>query len=412
MGEQGIPGNGLTPEQQVVLSCARGSLTPSDARDIAEAVARGINWNKAMELAARHGVSYFLATHLLALGQEQDTLILPPLFERELRTTLWRGNVYGELLLEQQRRLNAELNQAGVPVLWLKGLALSMQLYGGHQVRQCGDLDLLCPAGELPAAEACLRRAGFRPISDPSGKDEHAMAAHHRSWLSDSADTPILVELHHRLSGPPACQPDVPTLLEHARCVSINGQAFPVPGLEHELLILCLHAHHHNFAVLRLLMDVAEYVTKWAAELDWPRFFEDAKRCRTFGRAQAALFLALASLRREGQPASALGRLQRWAIRDLTPHTLLQHCSHDDDVHRARLGLLMDSWGDVLRLLGPHLWPTRNYLRTVCPAPLGSIPGLAHLYHLGRISFRWLREAGTRQLRGTGVTTDTVTPGR
>jgi Uncharacterised nucleotidyltransferase len=392
----------LTPEQQVVLACARGRMTAEAALVIAQPAAQAIDWNAAKELADRHGVGYFFASHLLALARE-GAAALPPSFERTLRTSRWGADVYGKLLSEQQRRLGEELDRAGISVLWLKGLALSMQLYGQAQARECGDLDLLCAASDIGAAEICLRRAGFRAALELSGKDDHPMAAHHRGWMTDAGQTTILVELHHRLTGPPACQPDVATLLTHARRVAVDGHAFPVPAPSHELLLLCLHAHHHNFAILRSLMDIAEYVANYQDELDWPQFFADARRFRAHGRTQAALTLASATLDL-GAPrevlGATLGPLQRWSINNLTAATLLQVGMHEDDFRRARLGLLMDSWGNVVRLLGPHLWPTRNYLRAVCPAPLGSIPGLAHFYHFARIVGRWLREAGNRRTRG------------
>ena len=44
----------------------------------------------------------------------------------------------------------------------------------------------------------------------------------------------------------------------------------PVPSLADELLILCLHAHHHNFGSLLNLMDIAEYVKRFHGDIDWP----------------------------------------------------------------------------------------------------------------------------------------------
>jgi hypothetical protein len=166
----------------------------------------------------------------------------------------------------------------------------------------------------------------------------------------------------------------------------LAGQPVPVPSPEDELLIAGLHAHHHNFGILRALMDVAEYAKRFGRRLDWPKLVALAKGHRCWGRVSAALMLADAALGLDEPPVSLpLSRRQRWAVRGLSAPAVLDTTGEQDDWRRLRLGMLMDRWRDVLRQVGPHFWPPRSYLQALCPRPWGRLPAAARAYHLARL---------------------------
>lgn len=402
------PHSRLTAAQTILLACARSELTSEYVRRISAAVAEGIAWDDLWKLACAHGVGYFVGQHLLRLSQSGE-IALPAEVESRMRKDLWHISVHAEVLLGSQLRLAEELDRANLPVLWLKGLALSEQLYGRPEARQSIDLDLLAEPEQFPQVEECLLRIGCRrrPSGTP-GEEEHTMGVHHSTWsfrISEEQETPI--ELHQSLGGPACCQPDPAGMMRRSRQVPLQGRLVRAPSLEDELIVLCLHAHHHNFGLMRLWMDVAEYVKKYHSRLDWPKFFELARTSRVQGRVCAALMLADAilglgvSLPSEVQ----LTALQRWAVRDVTAADVLDPAAdHDqDDFRRVRLALLMDRWSDVARLLGPHLLPSRRYLRAVYPQPWARLPGVARLYHLARIASRFLfKGSGDRGLGSGG----------
>jgi hypothetical protein len=300
-------------------------------------------------------------------------------------------------LREYQLRLNAELECSKTPALWLKGLILAERLYGRFEARHCGDLDILVEQGYLPDAEKVLARVGFEPYH-PSlpGQEFHPMAAHHAMWsLRLGDDWLLIVELHHRLSGPPACQPASERLLEHSRMVDFQGQAFRIPALEDELLILCLHAHHHNYSLLRCLMDVAEYVKKYRCQLDWHKLVREARSCHCLGRLRAALETADALLGLDSpwdvfSQIPALSRGQSRLFRRLARSGLLNPAMQDDDWRQAQLALLMDRWSDVLRVFRSRLLPDKEHARAICPSSLASYPALPRIYYFWHAAERML----------------------
>ncbi len=159
-----------------------------------------------------------------------------------------------------------------------------------------------------------------------------------------------------------------------------------VPSREDELLLLCLHAHHHNFAILRCLMDVAEYVNRFNEHLNWDQFWLRSRESRSLGRVVGTLSLTAALL--ESNPAEErlvgqrLGPVQSQAIRRPSTVAWLEPDAEEDDFLRLRLGLLMDRWTDVIRLLGPHFFPPSAYVRAHYPSWWARLPGIARAYHI------------------------------
>jgi Uncharacterised nucleotidyltransferase len=214
-------------------------------------------------------------------------------------------------------------------------------------------------------------------------------------WCKQAADgTAVVVELHHRLGGLEGCQPSAETLSARARALDFQGRALRVLSPEDELVLLCCHAHQHNFGFLRCLTDVAEYVKKNHALLDWQRVRAAARLWQGCGRVAATLWLArevfgLGAGAAVGFPAP-LGR-QLWAVRRLSGVRLGRLGGEEDRPRTLRLTLLMDRWRDVLALLRVGLLPPSEYLRAVYPAPWAAWPGLARACYALRGLSRVLR---------------------
>src|SRR5262249_13923132 len=141
-------------------------------------------------------------------------------------------------------------------------------------------------------------RLGFERFrTAQAGMEFHPMAVHHTMWCARVLpDWQLVVELHERLSGPASCQPPAADLLQRSQLIPFQGQEFRVPSLEDELLILCLHTHHHHYALLRCFMDVAEFVARSRDKIDWRERGARARQYRCQGRLRAALDVADALL--------------------------------------------------------------------------------------------------------------------
>jgi hypothetical protein len=385
--------NELSPEKALLLTCARRTLQADHVQRLGAAVRQGIDWNLFWSLARAHGVGFFVGTHLLPADAPPSTngelsLLNEPEFIRRVKHDLWQETAHALVLREHQLRLNAELTRSGIQALWLKGLVLSERLYGRLEARHCGDLDLLVAPSDVPQVEELLTQLGFqRYRSGEAGKEFHPMAAHHSIWCAHVLpDWVLMVELHHQLSGPSSCQPSATDLFLRSQLVRFQGQECRVPSFEDELLILCLHAHHHNYALLRCLMDVGEFVRRYSNQIDWGKLVRQARRARCLGRLLGGLEITdtVLGLKHHREVFSLLPTLkpcQRLALRRLSLASLLDPRSQQDDLLQARFSLLMDSWADSARLLAPRLFPSRAHARSLCPPFLRRASGLPHVYY-------------------------------
>src|SRR5579871_6466035 len=213
----------------MVLACCRGTAS-ADRSELAAGAGKSL-----VELALSHRVVYFVQQHLDSLFPcDVPTDPVRQSLNDHLRQQTFRAL----LLLGQQRQLAAELEQAGIPAVWLKGLALSEQLYGRFEARDCEDLDLLLERQQLANAEAILQRMGFHLLP---GLQSHPVSEHHRTWCrGEEGHGGVVIELHYRLAGPGACQPPASAIIGRSRTVTIQERSFRVPAIEDELLILAL----------------------------------------------------------------------------------------------------------------------------------------------------------------------------
>jgi hypothetical protein len=345
-------------------------------------------------------VGYFVGNHLCQIWST-DSLPLQLAvseFMGRIKEDLWQETSHALVLRDQQLRLNAELDRAGIRAIWLKGLVLAEQLYGQFEARHCGDLDLLADPSDVSRVQVLLARIGFERFRPAEvGKEFHPMAAHHSIWLAKVLpDWRLMVEVHHRLSGPLQCQPAVSDLLERSRLVEFHGQEMRVLSLEDELLILSLHTHHHHYSLLRCLMDLAEFVRRFHDRIDWPELVRRARENRCLGRLRAAQEIADAVLGLEHSrdvmsQLPPLAPRQRLAFRRLALTSLLDPRTQQDDLVQARYSFLMDSWADSGRLLAPRLFPGKSHIHSVCPPFLRRTPGLPHLYYYLRSAQKALK---------------------
>jgi len=428
----------LSPEQELLLICARSTLRPDHVAQIRQLLGLGIIWDSFWPLVRAHGVGYFVGHHLKSAISDSKSEIRNPKSEsnpkHEIRISqdritqgsdlghsdlafvsdfefrisdflfriqqdIWQETAHALVLRDQQLRLNLELERAAIPAVWLKGVVLAERLYGRFDARHCGDLDLLAQPSDIPRAEELLTRLGFERFRPKEpGKEYHPMAAHHSMWCARALPNwTLVVELHHRLSGPSSCQPSVTDMLQRSQLVEFHGQQMRVPSLEDEMLILCLHAHHHNYASLRCLMDLAEFVRRYHDQIDWPRLLKEASVCRCLGRLRAALEIAheLLGLENHRDVVSVLPQLsprQQMAFRGLSLPSLLDPRTQQDDLTQARFSFLMDSLADFYRLLAPRLFPEKRHVRTICPPFLRRTPGLPHVYyylHSAQRALKW-----------------------
>lgn len=235
-------------EREFLLACCRRDLDP--ATPVAGSKLDGM---LLLQGAVTHGV--------VPAVQRWSGAALPAGIAGELRRATLRAGLAHLGALETFREAAAALDEAGVPHLVLKGLALA-HLYSSGAERFSTDLDLLVAPADRERARRALLAAGY---SAPGGVAARLLdRVHFHVSLAPRAPGRVPIELHWGLTDR-ACLARIPAeeLLARRRESRAGATAVPVPAPVDEFLYLTVHAARHgilNRAGLRAGLPAAWFL--------------------------------------------------------------------------------------------------------------------------------------------------------
>ena len=179
----------LTPEERLLLLCARLKLNDSQRDEMVELVESVPRWDLVLYKAHWHQLSPLMFHHFLDLDAEPG---VPDWIMEQLKATYQFNGIrnlhfQGEL----QTVLNA-LEAGDVPVIVLKGAALSGSVYKNMGLRPMADLDLLVREEQGDSAQEILQGLGFTPVGSTDQKHQHLPGMTREGSL-------VLVEVHRHI---------------------------------------------------------------------------------------------------------------------------------------------------------------------------------------------------------------------
>ena len=275
------------PEARLLLACARIVPTAEDERRIAQALDEGVDWPRLLGLAEAHGL---LA--LLFRALQSDGL---PSIPAGVETRLW---TYVEQLRRKNRLMSAELHALldlleanGIPAVPFKGPVLAATLYGGLELREFGDLDLLLPPADIVRARSLLQERGYAPMFPLTPALDRALLASPRQYHV-ALKHQVMVELHWKSDAEFAvCDAGQPEWW--AQRPSASFESRPVRSLQDRelVLVLLLHGSKHLWEQLNWVAEIAELLRQ-RPDVDWEWIFHTTELLRARCRVAVGLLLA------------------------------------------------------------------------------------------------------------------------
>jgi hypothetical protein len=259
----------LTPEQELLLLCARTRFAGPCAARAASLVANGPDWDALLELARTHGVQTLLARRLAGIPGTPAAASdrLTEAARAVARRSTWlTAELLGVLDL---------LAGGGIDALAYKGPVLGAEAWGDPALRPFADLDLLVAPEQFAAAAAALRAAGLVAGGIGAGRQ---LAAHlEHAWEVElSNDRGLVVDLHRGLVARHLARgPHPRELFNRSRSVSVDGRSLPTLGRGDTLVGLCLGGASELWSRLKAVVDVAELLQA-TADWDWPILLDRA----------------------------------------------------------------------------------------------------------------------------------------
>lgn len=276
------------PEFELLLALARAGLRPEDERRARELLAAGLDWERLLGLARRHGLLPLVAPHLL----ERFADSVPEPHLARLREDFRRNAAHNLLLTAELYAALDALAAEGVRALAYKGPALAVQAYGDLRLRSFVDLDVLVRPDDARRAGRALARLGFRPHLDLTPAQEAMLPRSEcdRVYLKEGRD--IMLELHWAVA-PPYFSLALGTedVLEDAARVPVGGREVEAPSAELSVLLLCVNGAKDLWTALEPCCALAEIIRRHEG-LDWQRVTRLARKSGALRMLSVGLLLA------------------------------------------------------------------------------------------------------------------------
>jgi len=245
-------------------------------------------WRALTDSALDHGLGPMLLCSVKCSGMRSV-----PSEDRQTLAASAHQTAASDILFEESlRSITRALASARIPAIWLKGAALARTVYPQSSLRPMGDLDVLVPHAQRPAALDVLRGLGytfdahttFRPDS-PDKIDEaylKHLAFHHDVLVGGGAGA-VVVELHfglwaHHHGNRLLSLAHMAWFWEHTRSFYPDAQTpFTCLSPEAHLLYLAVHnilQHGEPQAYLMRDLDVHLLITR--EHPDWNLIIDQA----------------------------------------------------------------------------------------------------------------------------------------
>lgn len=208
-------------------------------------------------VAAEEGVNGFLWQKIL-----QSNGLIEEDFEQSLKEQIRELQLRYLRMQHTCGRVLLTLNQAKIPVICMRGVAVAELLYGDQAaLRPISDMDILLDERQMLDAKQALWDIGFRPDSKYSN-------------IYFRGDIPI--DLHHEPLGIERIQMwkyltplRIDDFMKYAREGELVGETTLLLSPRVNLPYLCFHALKHSFERLVWLKDIALLAEHVSEHQDW-----------------------------------------------------------------------------------------------------------------------------------------------
>jgi hypothetical protein len=387
--------------REFLLAAACSVWPPSERRTEAIRVAATgtLDWPLFLRVARRHQV-----IGLVNDGLTRARTDVPSEITREIgaqAAALVRDNL---AMAREALWLQRLFDDADLPVLFVKGAALSVLAFGNLGLRASKDIDLLITYETLPAATALMLRAGYRRFDPPPdiGDAQLRLLIPLRKDLGFvNPATGLRIELHWRLFSNPHAMTGV-FLMGPSRVVPLTGsEGLRTLGEEDLFAYLCMHGALHWWNRLKWVTDVNALLR--STRSNGVEHLVRAAEGRGAGRAAAQALLLCRKLFQTPLPASLTATLDksitmRWLVATALNAMTIGQGEHDP--HEVRFGTTRGSLSTVLLSRSWHYQLAELRIQLTSPTDVLTLPlprALQFLYPILRLPLWAWRHAIWRQ---------------
>lgn len=245
--------------------------TYDPARDPAIGTLTHVDWQAFKNQAHFHRVEGLIARALITQKHHFETTV-PHSVWAHFKTQMKSQAINGLTRHQHLRKILSAFEDQNLPVILMKGEAISQRYYTARTDRQSIDIDLLVSEADFHNACELLNSCGFEqtyPNVDVCKVSPNMVKLLKADITFMSQQGRICVELHRRLNANPYLLPwGFDTVFGHSELLHIEGQNVRVLSAPALCVYLMCHGAKHSWFRLKWLTDI-ERLTQSFSVADW-----------------------------------------------------------------------------------------------------------------------------------------------
>ena len=250
-----------------------GTMPPEHAPD----------WIRLVEKARQEGVSAVLFHNITSHHLED---LVPRDSYGDLSNQYYANLKRNLSIIGALREVLATFQEAGIPCIVLKGIALAERVYPNIALRGMSDVDILVRKEDLFTVDEHLSSHGYTSTDSTVTKAIHNPVGYLASLEYRKNASPLNLHVHwHTVNtSVPATmfveQIDINRLWEHSAVTSVANSHALMLRPEHMIIYLCEHALRvgHSFDRLILICDIFFSIKVFENIIDWNFVSEESRR--------------------------------------------------------------------------------------------------------------------------------------
>lgn len=280
--------DGVSPEKQLLVCCARTSVAPDGAQKIRHLLAEPLDWDFVLAGAHEHSVFPLLDRQLRTVAPDLIPLAAGERLRSETRANAVRCLAFSAELI----RIMDALDSRGIPAIPYKGSVIAAQAYADITLREFEDLDIVLRQRDLESAHDAIQALGYQPRFPWIHTRSVQASLIPGEYNYSSAERRTMLELHTELTLRHfPSKPDIDDFLRRTVKVDVGGHAVRTFSPEDALVVLCVHGAKDFWQKLIWVADIAEFVRSYP-EFDWNQVAQRAGELRAGRMLYFALALA------------------------------------------------------------------------------------------------------------------------
>jgi hypothetical protein len=247
-------------EFQLTVECCRAAFAGENRMRIQQ-LCKSVDWDRFLRVTRFHRVQGLAWSGLRSSGAEVPADVAASLSAdaKTIAASNLNASVEAEALFRQ-------FENAGIPLLFVKGLTVGALAYPRPLLKMGWDIDLLIGERDLGRAAAELESRGYQRIIPAPSADLMNWNRRSKESVWARSDERLYVELHTRLADNSALIPGIGMNSKRQQVELESGASLPTLAADELFAYLCVHGASSLWFRLKWITDLAAILHRRSAD--------------------------------------------------------------------------------------------------------------------------------------------------